>query len=476
MTLVSDQEQENTDIASSPTSMPEKEVCKDAEEKKVLSIYDIHTKFKKNLLLVILGLLGSLSVFDEAVYAPALPSLIRDLITTKTLALMSISVYLFGISLSSLIWGMLLDYYGRKWITTFGFVAFILTLVGCYFSSNIYMFIIFRALQGCLISVILAAGQGTIADIYHPDERGTAYGIFFAFYFAAVFPASIIGGKLAENYGWRSVFISVIIISVVMFISYVLVVPETHQYQVICMYQNQKNITLLESEQVSPPKLINPYVPLLYLGDRTVVPYVFVLVSGFVIVNCGVVLFPPDVSKPPYSYREGTIGMLLLPYSIAILLGSVIGGRLSDLVTKKSFQLSTILEVRIVPGLILCILVSIGSIIYGWTIQFHVHVSVLILGQVLYGFGQGASRPGVLSYYTIQYQEHAASINSANNLLQQLTTSIVIALAGKIILVIDNGWFFTVLAICNLLAVIVAAIVIHRKFRLSTNPEKKTLL
>ncbi|CAF3854313.1 unnamed protein product [Rotaria sordida] len=476
MALVSNQEQGNTDVASSPASILGKEVQKDPEEKKMLSIYDIHTKSKKNLLLAILSLLGALSTFDEVVYVPALPALIRDLNITKTLALISVSLYLLGISLSSLIWGMLLDYYGRKWATTFGFIAFIPTLVGCYFSPNICVFFIFRALQGCLVSLILVAGQGTIADIYHPSERGTAYGIFFAFYFAAVFLASIVGGQLAEHYGWRSTFLSVTIISVVVFISYVLVVPETHQYQVICMYQNQRNITLLESDQVSPPKLTNPCLPLLYLGDCTVIPYVFVLVCGFITLNCGYMLFSPDVSKPPYSYRESTIGILLLPHSIAILSGSVIGGKLSDLVTKKSFQLSTIPEERIVPGLILFVLVPIGSIIYGWSIQSGVHVSVLILGQILYAFGQGASRPGILAYYTIKYQEHAASINSANNFLQQLTTSIVIALAEKIVLVIDNGWFFTVLAVCNLLATIFAAIIIYRKVRLSTNPEKKTLL
>jgi multidrug resistance protein len=481
MDSVSDSQQEDTGVASpaAMTTAPavgENDAYKNAAEEKTLSIYDIHTKSKKNLVLLILSLLGFLSTFDEVIYLPALSQIIKGFNTTETVGSITVSLYLFTISFSSLIWGALLDYYRRKPPTIIGLGAFILFSAGCYVSSNIYVFLACRALQGCTISVTLVVGQATIADMFQPDYRGRAYGIFFAFYFSAVFLGPTIGGILSEYYGWRSTFLTVTIISFILLICYVLIVPETKQYDVICMYRNQRKITLLEADQVSPPKLTNPCSPLFYLSDATILPYAFVLLCGFIAANCGCLVASIELAKTPYSYRESIIGILYIPLGVAVLSGSLIGGKVSDQIANKSFLVSKILEGRIVPGLIFSILAPVGLIIFGWALQYGVNVSVLILGQILFGFGVGAIRPGIMSYFTIKYQEHAASINSANTFLQQIVTSIVLTFIGQGVQAINTGWFFTIIAVCNILTTVIAAVIICRKIILSKNPEKKLLL
>jgi multidrug resistance protein len=383
---------------------------------------------------------------------------------------------MFAMSLSSLIWGVLADYYGRKPIATFGLGAFVLSSAGCYFSPSIAVFLVYRALQGLLISVTVVLGQGTIADVYQPNDRGSAYGIFYAFYFAAAISAPVIGGQVSHHYGWRSTFIFVTIISFVVFIGYVLIVPETQQYKVIRTYENQWNIILLESDQVSKPTLTNPCLPLLYVSDSKIIPYMVLLICGYVAINCCVLLLSTELAAPPYSFHEDSISMLYIPMGIGLLFGSIIGGKLSDLVAVKYFQTSKILEGRIVPALIFSVFTTVGLIIYGWSIQYGIHVSVPLLGQIIGTIGQAATRPGILSYFTIKYQEHSASIISATNFLQTLLTSIVLIFTRQIVQAIHDGPFFTILAVCNLLSTIFAALIIFRKVRLSINPEKKLLL
>jgi multidrug resistance protein len=427
-------------------------------------------------MLIIICFLGFLSSFDEVVYLPALPVMIKDFHTTQTLGLLTISIYLFAMGISSLIWGVLSDYYGRKPITIFGVGVFILSTVGCYFSPNIYMFLLCRGLQGCSVSEALVVGQATIADIYQPNDRGSAYGIFYAFYFSAGLLGPTIGGQLSYNYGWRSSFILVTIISLVVFISYVLFVPETEQYKVICRYKNQQKITLLESDQVFEPKLTNPCLTLLYLIDSTIIPYAFVLIFGYIGVTCAFTLISTEATKPPYMYHADTIGLLFIPIATSYLLGSVIGGKLSDLVAIKFFQDSKIVEGRMIPGLLFSVLTSVGLVIYGWAFQYGVNIIVPILGQIICGFGQSAMRPGILSYFTIKHQDHAAGISSATNCVQILLTSIILTLAAPIVQLIHDGPFFTSLAVCNLLVIIIAAVIFCKKLRVSKNPEKKMLL
>jgi len=446
------------------------------EEEKMLSIYNTQSKSKKLIIFLIISGLGFLSLFDELAYVPALPVMIKEFNTTEPMGILTVAVYLFGMGLAGLLWGVLSDYYGRKPITTCVLGALILSSIGCYFSPNIYVFLVCRGLQGCFVSIALVVGPGTIADIYEPSHRGNAYGIFYGLFAAAGVCSSSIGGQMSIHYGWRSIFILITIISIVLFLSYVLIVPETQQYKVICMHQNQRKVTLVESDQVSKPILKNPFSPLLYLINSKIIPYACVLAFGSLATNCSVVLLSTDMSKPPYSYQENIVGLLYIPLGVAHFLGSVVGGKLADVVAVKCFQVAKILEGRMVPGLICTVIAVIGLTIYGWAVQYGIHSSVPLLGLIFCVFGITAARPGILSYLTIKYQEHSASISSANNFLQSLLSSVGLSFTGKVVQIIYNGPFFTVLAVCNCLIVIVAAVIIYRKFSLSKNPETKVLV
>ncbi|CAF1542411.1 unnamed protein product [Didymodactylos carnosus] len=412
-----------------------------------LSIYDTYTKLKKTVILVIISFMGFLATFDEAVYLPALPALVIDLHTTESLGLLTISIYLLAISLSGLIWGVLTDYYGRKLITSFALAGFLLAVIGCYFSPNIYLFLVCRILQGCLVSVTLVVGQATIADIYVANERGSATGVFYGFYFSAVLLGPAVGGQLSHHFGWRSTFIVVGLISFFLLISYILFVPETQQYKVANKYRTEHNVTLAESDQLSKPTLTNPCVPLLYLKDSRIIPYVFVLAIGYVSINVGYLLFSTQLAKAPYNYQVNIIGLLYIPVYIAMFIGSIVGAKLADLVAIKYFQTSKIVEGCIVPGLIFSLLTPIGLIIYGWSVQFGANILFLILGQVFYGLGQAATRPGIYSYYTIRYQQNSAAIISANNFVQLSLTSIVLSFSATIVQTIQIGPYFTIMAV-----------------------------
>lgn len=55
-----------------------------------------------------------------------------------------------------------------------------------------------------LANQYLSTGAGTIADVWHVKERGYAMGIFYLGPLCGPLFAPIVGGALAQRWGWRS--------------------------------------------------------------------------------------------------------------------------------------------------------------------------------------------------------------------------------------------------------------------------------
>ncbi|CAF3689711.1 unnamed protein product [Adineta steineri] len=464
--MVSDQKQIQVNSSNMLTD-EERLQCKDSKQN-LPTVYDTYTKFKKNSILLIISGLGFLSSLDELIYVPALSTVVQDLHTTDTLGLLTVTVYVLGSCFGGLIWGVLTDYYGRRSIMLFALSGFLLSVVGSYFSPNIHIFLVSRILQGAFICVAQIVGQATVADIFQPNERGRATAFFYAFYFMGSLVGPTVGGQLSYRFGWRSTFIVVEILAIVLFILYVLFVPETHQYIIVCKY-HKTGTTLLEYDLLVKPKLQNPCSTLAYLKETTILPYVFVLAIGYMSMNVAQVFISTKLSKAPYDYKPDLIGIIYLPISIAKFLGSIIGGILSDYAAVRYTTTSRIDEKRVVPALLFSILTPIGLVIYGWSFQYGMNVSLPVMGLILCAFGQTATRPGIYSFYTIKYQQYSANVIAANNFVQLLLTSIMLTSTPIIVESIGSGLYFTTMAVGNILATIVPAMIISRKTRLSSN-------
>ncbi|CAF0966333.1 unnamed protein product [Adineta steineri] len=468
--MVSDQEQ--IQLNSNDNLNDEEELRYKDIKQYLPTLYDTYARSKKNIILLIISSLGFLSNFDELVYLPALPTVIQDLHTSETLGLLTITMYVLGSCFCGLIWGVLSDFYGRRSIMLLALCGFILSVTSSYFSSNIGIFLISRVLQGGFICVTQIVGQATIADIYPPNERGRAIALFYAFYFMGSLVGPGIGGQLSYHFGWRSTFIVVEVLAIVLFIFYVLFVPETQQYIIVCKY-HKAGTKLLEYALLVKPSLQNPCLTLAYLKETTIIPYIFVLAIGYMSMNIAQLFLSVQLSKAPYDYKSNIIGILYLPMAIAKFLGSIVGGILSDYAAVRYMTTLRIDEGHVVPALLFSVLTPIGLIIYGWSFQYGMHILLPVMGSIICAFGQTATRPGIYSFYTIKYQQYSASVIAANNFVQLLLTSIMLTSTAIIVESIGNGLYFTTMAVGNILATIVPAMIVSRKIRLSSNISEK---
>jgi multidrug resistance protein len=100
-------------------------------------------------------------------------------------------------------WASLCDYYGRRPIYLVSMMIFILGSLFAALSHNVWVFFVMRAVQAFGSSSVLAVGGGSLSDVFHSSERGSAFGYYYLGPLIAPMIGPMIGGVVADRAGWR---------------------------------------------------------------------------------------------------------------------------------------------------------------------------------------------------------------------------------------------------------------------------------
>jgi EmrB/QacA subfamily drug resistance transporter len=120
------------------------------------------------------------------------------------------TAYLLAAAVFAVPFGRIADIYGMKKIFTLGIIIFTLSSFLCAIAPSIISLIVFRVLQGVGSAMIFVTGLAIITSVYPPKERGKAIGINIASVYIGLSLGPVLGGILTQYFGWRSLFIAVI--------------------------------------------------------------------------------------------------------------------------------------------------------------------------------------------------------------------------------------------------------------------------
>lgn len=176
------------------------------------------------LIVIIVGL----PQLSETIYTPSLPSIASSLHTTPSMVEYTLTIYLLGFAIGTLIWGNASDKWGRKPCVIVGLIIFLLGCVGCYFAFSINHLLISRFIQALGGSVGSVLGQAICRDVFQGPALGKIYAVVGGA--LAIFPAigPIIGGVIAENFGWFNIFLFLIVVTLALLVIIIYWLPETH--------------------------------------------------------------------------------------------------------------------------------------------------------------------------------------------------------------------------------------------------------
>lgn len=128
--------------------------------------------------------------------------------------------------------GQLADLYGRRRIFMVGAAIFTAASLLCAFAPSLSILISGRALAGLGAALLLPASLAIIRVAWHePVERGRALGIWAACNGLAMAIGPTLGGLLITRFGWQSIFLVVIPLSLAALLLAIPSIPESSDPQ-----------------------------------------------------------------------------------------------------------------------------------------------------------------------------------------------------------------------------------------------------
>lgn len=209
------------------------------------------------------------------------------------------------------------------------------------------MLIVMRMLSGGASASVQAVGAGTIADLWDSRERGRAMGIFYLGPLCGPLFAPIIGGLLAQRWGWRSTlwFLSAYGALTLIFILFALPETLTVQKTVLPAIDDEdaaisRPLSRVSSRQVVRSTarclkslkmiFIDPLKIILYLRFLPVlltVYYASIAFGSLYVLNISV---EDTFGKEPYNFSTIIVGLTYIPNSLGYIVASLFGGRWMD--------------------------------------------------------------------------------------------------------------------------------------------------
>jgi EmrB/QacA subfamily drug resistance transporter len=147
-----------------------------------------------------------LAVIDQTIVATALPAIAASLGGVERVSWVVIA-YLVAGTVAAPVYGQLGDVFGRRRLMFIALPIFLAASLFCAFATSIEMLALARVLQGLGGGGLMTLSQALIGEAVPPRERGRYQG-----YLAAVVVSSnsfgpVAGGYLTQHLGWRSIFL-----------------------------------------------------------------------------------------------------------------------------------------------------------------------------------------------------------------------------------------------------------------------------
>jgi MFS transporter, DHA1 family, multidrug resistance protein len=220
-------------------------------------------KSKSFFIILILGSLAALAPFSIDMYLPGFKSIAMDLNTDVPSVSLSLATFFIGISAGQLLYGPLLDKFGRKKPLYFGLVLYIISCLSCIFVTSIDQLIALRFVQaiGCCAATVAAIAM--VRDLFTVEESPKVFASLMLVIAVSPMLAPTAGGYLITVLGWKSVFVFLGIMAILMILA--------------CMFWLKESYKPDPSYSLKPKPILNNFYTVIKEPNF----YTYALISAF---------------------------------------------------------------------------------------------------------------------------------------------------------------------------------------------------
>lgn len=206
------------------------------------SIFQLEHKTYLKLLIILAPLLNFLSGVTFDLYTPSMPAIAMFYGTSATAVKNTVTATLLGFGVGSLVFGIMLDVFGRRRIILLGLLLYIIASFSALYCQTIEQLIFVRFIQGMAVSVMSVGARAIILDIFTGHQFTIALLYTSIAFGAGPIIAPFIGGILQYHFGWHANFLTygiVGIIFLVIFAAYINEsIPQRHTFSPRKIFSN----------------------------------------------------------------------------------------------------------------------------------------------------------------------------------------------------------------------------------------------
>lgn len=180
-------------------------------------------------ILLLLGALCVVTPFAVDMYLPAFSKIAAEFHRTTPEISLSLSTYFIGFALGQIIYGPLLDRFGRKRPLYVGLTIYIACSIGCAVAPDLGSFVALRfleALGGCVAQVGAIA---MVRDFFPVKESAKVFSLLFLMIGVSPLLAPTIGSLIMTGLGWRWIFVILAGIALLILALTFFLLPEGHE-------------------------------------------------------------------------------------------------------------------------------------------------------------------------------------------------------------------------------------------------------
>ena len=171
--------------------------------------------------------LSMLGPFSIDAYLPAFPNIQAELKATPIEVQQTLTAYMLAFAAMVLWHGALSDAFGRRNVILVSLVLFAIGTFGCAASHSVHYLWIFRIMQGLSAGAGVVVGRAIIRDLYADAEAVRLLSLVTMIFTIAPAIAPILGGWIVAYADWRTIFLSLLGYTVLLFLYCYRRLPET---------------------------------------------------------------------------------------------------------------------------------------------------------------------------------------------------------------------------------------------------------
>ncbi|MEK4292524.1 multidrug effflux MFS transporter [Paenibacillus sp. FSL R5-0914] len=328
--------------------------------------------------LLLMIVLVAFPQISETIYTPSLPDIAVALGVSNSSVQLTLSIYFIGFALGVLCWGWLSDFIGRRPAMLGGLIVYGVGSLMCFYSESITLLLVSRFIQAFGAATGSIITQTILRESVSGNKRHAMFAQISAVIAFTPAVGPLIGGWVDQAFGFRAVFFTLVMMSVLLFVYAFWKLPETTDVSV------RKKVAIL------------PIVKRMLSLPR-------VLVFGLLIGGINGVLFSyyaeaPFIFIEHFNISPGVYGFLGIVVALASIVGAMMSKRLLSLyAAEKIIHIGCLVMTS--GALLLTIVSSLASLP-----NMMLMVCILITLFVML-MGAGIALPNCLSLALVNFQD-----------------------------------------------------------------------